>query len=722
MNRAEVRAGPPLVGAEWRDFLRWPLYAALTFSLFAMVIAYQWPGSAHINLDVGAQGDQAYLSNLFAPEPSQDSAHPFYYRWTRDVSKVTLPGVGRGVPLALTLYLAGRPAGAPPADFTVIVGGAQLAMLQPEGYPPNPYTVQIPASANRADNLVITLTSKTFSPGGERRQLGVVVDRIEVAQEGSGFALPPVYPIAWLLVCLLLAYMTLRHLDVSAHAATISTMALGALTALTLAGARYDLTVFVAALAVVMLCVYGLALLMPMLVVWTMRRLRVGIGAGELRALMLIYLLAFAVKAGGMMHPQFVDLDQIFRVHQVQELVNNPAQFWDKYQRVTTADQDTGTIHSDQQHSMLGQWNLIVPFPYSPVGYFVLAPFGWIWPNGHETELVTASDTMLAALSGAIVFALFAIARRGLGSGRAGVLAGAIVSFAPITYLHFSDGAYPYIWAGWISVVYVMAAVCLADRANKPGPFVLLSVLSALTILSHTAIAFFAVAFVAAAMIIVWVMRWRRWGADIEDMGEGQTAKMRPLLLSFLAGGVLSLVYYGGYIVPVLTVSLPALMQKGAQSGVGTDQRFLGARLLGGFFPQIEAHFAVWPALLAACGLWIAYFGLRNGGKQPPNPKSAGRITFVFLAAWTLTFLLFSAIDLRVNLLQRHMLFGLPLLALLAGYALTKLDWAVRGLGRLRGLRPAPILAGLLIAYLFLVGWNLWVERVLHYILPPGSG
>ena len=42
---------------------------------------------------------------------------------------------------------------------------------------------------------------------------------------------------------------------------------------------------------------------------------------------------------------------QGFRVHQVQELVNNPAQFWDKYQHVTTADAE-GTIHTEQKHSM----------------------------------------------------------------------------------------------------------------------------------------------------------------------------------------------------------------------------------------------------------------------------------------------------------------------------------------------------------------------------------
>src|SRR5439155_12197642 len=112
-----------------------------------------------------------------------------------------------------------------------------------------------------------------------------------------------------------------------------------------------------------------LALLIPSMVAWSMRGLRVGIGAGELRWLMLIYLLAFAVKAAAMMHPQFVDLDQGFRVHQVQQLVNDPALFWDKYQHVTTAEGESGTIHTAQQNSMLGQWNLVVPFPYSPVGY-----------------------------------------------------------------------------------------------------------------------------------------------------------------------------------------------------------------------------------------------------------------------------------------------------------------------------------------------------------------
>src|SRR5438874_8144581 len=198
MIRDEGRAAPPLVGAEWRDFVRWPLYAGLAFSLLAAMLAYQWAGGASLSVDVGAQGDAAYLSNFYAQERNSDPAHPFDYRWTHDISTFRLPGVGRNVPIELTLYVAGRPEGSPPADFTVIADGEQIGTFQPSGYPPQPHTISIPASANHDDDLVVTLTSKPFSPQGERRQLGVLVDRIEVRQAGGGFVLPPLYPLAWL--------------------------------------------------------------------------------------------------------------------------------------------------------------------------------------------------------------------------------------------------------------------------------------------------------------------------------------------------------------------------------------------------------------------------------------------------------------------------------------------------------------------------------------------
>ncbi len=728
-----------LVGAEWREFARWPLYAILAFALLLFALAYQMPHSNDLAVDIGAQGDEAFLTNFYSPENNPDKAHPYNYRWSRDISFFTVPGVGRNVALDLSMSMAGRPSDAPPAVITVTVNGRQLGALRPTGYPPNTARLQIPASFNNKDNLTVGLQSNAFSPKGDNRSLGVVIDTIKVESAGEGLVRPPTYIIAWLLLSLLLAFLSLSHIRLSPRSTYLATLLLALLAALSLALGRYTLTLFVTQLGVVMICVYLLALVMQPFATWTLRKLKAWgpESAPDMRWLMLIYLLAFAIKAAGMMHPQFIPLDQIFRVHEVQQLVNDPLTFWDKYQHVTTAD-ERGTAHGELQHSMLGQWNLVVPFPYSPIGYFVLAPFAWIWPNGNEDKLVTASNTMLAALSGTVIFALYAIAKRGLNSGRAGVIAGAIASFAPITYLHFSDGAYPYIWAGWITVVYLMFAICLAKQAAKPGPFIWLTTLSALTLLSHTAIVFFAVVFVVAAMVVYWLMcKKGLWPVRGRAGGKMTPAfSLGPLLLSFLAGGVLALVYYGGYIWPMLTVALPALTRKADTTGVGLDPSRLGRPLLSGFWPQIELHFATWPAILALVGLALVTMAIIRSKREmqaveaevvstPAAQDEEGAdypamlVTLVFIWAWTITFLIFSLIDLRVNLLQRHMLFALPLLALLAGYALSRLDR--QGAGRFKH-AYAPVVTLLLIGYLFLVGWQMWTGRVLHYLLPPGSG
>jgi hypothetical protein len=129
--------------------------------------------------------------------------------------------------------------------------------------------------------------------------------------------------------------------------------------------------------------------------------------------------------------------------------------------------------------------------------------------------------------------------------------------------------------------------------------------------------------------------------------------------------------------------------------------------------------------ILAAVGLLAAAFALWRTRPLPPHPSPPAladpyrAVTFVFLAAWTATFLAFSALDLRFNLLQRHMLFGLPLVALLSGYAIALL-WR-RGPARPR-VGPSHVMAGALLAFMLLVGLNLWVDRALRYVLPPGSG
>ncbi len=323
----------------------------------------------------------------------------------------------------------------------------------------------------------------------------------------GGLVLPPIGDTGWLLLTLLLLYLRLRHLRVSWRPAIAVCATLMLVAAALLVFDRYDLTLFVLPLFTVMLCVYGLALLLPPVAAWTLTRLGAKPSATALQALMLIYLAAFAIKAGGMMHPQFQVLDQTLRAHQVQELVADPAAFWAKYQQISTA--DTSGAASSSGLTLLGQWHIQVPIPYSPIAYYLFAPFGLFWHSSvaDTDKLIIASDTSLAALVGTIAFALYALAKRGLGSGRAGVIAAAITLFAPVSYLRFSDGDWTYMWGGWLAAVYIMAAVCLADKAGRRLPFAILSLLAGLTLASHTAIALFAAAFVPLAALIVLLMR-----------------------------------------------------------------------------------------------------------------------------------------------------------------------------------------------------------------------
>ncbi|MDQ6693529.1 MAG: hypothetical protein M3014_03795 [Chloroflexota bacterium] len=760
MKKANPDVGVLPLRALWRDLLCWPLYAAVALVLLAAALPYQVRHAANFAIDVGAQGDEPYLKHFYEPQSATDAkGAKTSYRWSGYTSDFILPGSAPGIPYSVTLSLAGHPPPAPPAVVTVTVGAMQVGVLQPANDRFSLYSVAIPAESNSGDNLIIDLASNAFSPGGgDTRELGVAVDSVTMQAEGRGLALPPATTLEWLAFSMLLLFLTLRRVGFTSEGSLLCTVPASLAIGLILLYRRYDLTVFTGGMALVMACVFALALLVPPAVRWSMKRLRVHMSPMHLRWLMVIYLLAFALKAGGMLHPQFIQLDQVFRAHQVQEMVHNFPAFWEKYQHVTTADQETGTIHGQEGHTMLGQWNLVVPFPYSPVGYMALAPFGWIWPSCCDDRIVEASDISLAALSGTLLFALYAIAQRGLNNGTAGVITAVISQFAPISYLHFSDGAYPYILANWLAIVYIAAAVCLADRAARAGPFLLLTLLSALTLLSHTAIVFLAFPFVALSVLFGWLKAKTQPGTALPR----RTAA--ALALSFLAGGLVSLIYYGSYIIPLLTISIPALAGKAESSGVGQERRYLGDRLLAGFWPQLSAHFASWPALLALAGLLLLIPLLVKrtgpgaageavagnsikpmGGEsaatrrpmqetlmpetlhitdniEPVSEESAAaarQMTLILLAAWTATFLLFSLLDLRVNLLQRHMIFALPLLALLAGYALARMQ----GLTALpQRLSPAGLLTLLLVVGLILTSSKMWLDRVLHYMLPPGSG
>jgi len=136
-------------------------------------------------LDVGYFDDLETV-RFFARELTEGRT----FRWTGPQSYIAATGLtGQEREIELVLHDGGRPAGAPPATLQVLLNGTPLGTLNVSfGF--KSYRLAIPPEALRgvadADAPVqIRLLSSTwspsdFAPGGDTRQLGVMIDRVEI--------------------------------------------------------------------------------------------------------------------------------------------------------------------------------------------------------------------------------------------------------------------------------------------------------------------------------------------------------------------------------------------------------------------------------------------------------------------------------------------------------------------------------------------------------------
>lgn len=116
----------------------------------------------------------------------------YTYRWTRAVTRFRLPHLG--TPRMLTVRLDGtRPEGASPAPVTLVLDGRETLTFQPSSGPALYQVVYEVPDAWRWETVVEVRTTP-FSPPGDPRELGVIVDRLHFS--------PPLRPPAppWLLV------------------------------------------------------------------------------------------------------------------------------------------------------------------------------------------------------------------------------------------------------------------------------------------------------------------------------------------------------------------------------------------------------------------------------------------------------------------------------------------------------------------------------------------
>jgi hypothetical protein len=132
------------------------------------------------------ESDDVSLLRFFAPERSGNDV----FRWSGARSYATILGVGPAHrTLVITMSNGGRPARAGAADVTVSVGDQTLGKVTVgDGFQPYTFTIPEPLAGAIADgtgSARLALLTSTWTPrqvigGGDDRELGVMVSRIEL--------------------------------------------------------------------------------------------------------------------------------------------------------------------------------------------------------------------------------------------------------------------------------------------------------------------------------------------------------------------------------------------------------------------------------------------------------------------------------------------------------------------------------------------------------------
>ena len=181
-------------------------------------------------MDVGTPGDSLYLHGFYDAEHSADMS----YRWTSGQSSLLFPNRGN-IPFSVSIAAdAPRPEGQPQPAVTLMADGQLLGRFVAEAGIRDYSFQYVPTSLWPVD-LILEIQTETFSPAGDPRDLGLLVNSVSLTPATSlPFASQPAA--LWLcvipgLALILFTYLILCQADVSWKVALILALLLLALLA-----------------------------------------------------------------------------------------------------------------------------------------------------------------------------------------------------------------------------------------------------------------------------------------------------------------------------------------------------------------------------------------------------------------------------------------------------------------------------------------------------------
>ncbi|HYP40317.1 MAG TPA: hypothetical protein VEX13_08130 [Chloroflexia bacterium] len=620
-----------------------PMLLIASSALVLITLAYQVrPGYA---LNMANDFDRFYLHDGWHEVEQNEQ---FTFRWTEGYATARFKGVGRQ-PLGLALTM--RTGGVDPQPnkkVEVYARGALVAVFDASNTLDDFAAPISPDLVSRATgDLDLVITSPSFKPTDDPRQLGVIVTSIRLEPTGDALPiLPPAFHLLYVVGAGLCVYLICALLRLPTRARLVSSL----LALLSIAAyytfARAAIALYMEGLLWALAFTLVTLLAAQPLVRWLYRRagfLDFDFDKREAQALFGIFAAGLAVGWAGLLHPQSDPHDFTFHLRSFQEV-------------------QAGNIFFDNYVvAGVGQGF------YPPAMYVLLLPFNLLIRNPYYLVRLVP---VLISFSG--VFIVYFLARRYMpGPTHAPLMSAALYAALPINLLilwwaHETNLFGLVLLLG--TVAYILSQY---ERIARWHVWLGLVALLFVVLLSHPGVLVWTVVLVGS--LIATFLGLKRF------TGRGSYKSVLAIAAAFLvSGGLAFALYYSHYIG---SFGEAAYTRADRVSELGETISNLGdingilsmTRLT--LYHGVLSDYGVVPLLLAPLGLTLL-FRKQNAGRQdappPTNLEEAQAERFRWtLLIWMIVGMLFLIISLLTALPIRPMLFIWPVVALLAGLALS---------------------------------------------------
>ncbi len=616
-------------------------------------------------------------ANTLATAPEEISQS---YRWTRARPILLLPGIG-AAPTRITLQAAGSLLYQAGQRVEVLVNGQPFEAFDLKPGVPVVHSINIPADRlsggnlalemrvtpeGKADAALLSRYPGTFIPidkqNGQTLYQGqtgfkLYSATIEAQPGASGLVFPPLSVLFGVAVSGWLLYFGLAYAGLRRNWAFEAAAVALVVGSIVLAFSRLSLTIYTGRLALLLLVTVLLLPVLDLIIPRLARHWNLPLPRWAWQGLLVMFLVAMLGRGGGVLYPHTEIIDQPYHLNQISLILHDPNGL------------GSGLVNeftNKQPSKVPDQWGNSAVIPYSTISYFELAPIAALPVD--PAISVNLFNVLLDALRVFIIFGLAVM----LGTGaRAALVAAGFYMIVPCTWMLNSWGNWPTTISFWLATVYFLLALVYWRRLAKPFPWLLVTVVLALTMLTYTVTAVFMGILVAGWSLGVILFTGRK------DKAARRSGLF--LLISLAAASVFSILFYYAQFLPDLAFTLgqfdQSLNEKGSLGGFGDRPLpyYLGLYTDHVFFRYGAGIFIL--AALAVYG-WLLFSRRQEEAAkdkaesletvQPNLPLLRQGHNLWLGGMWFGVFLLFGFAQWKVDMVDKQVWFVVPLAVCLA--------------------------------------------------------